>query len=111
MSSGRSQHTLSNDGTGAALAGTAALLMGLLVVVLGAIAILMWSDARHARDVANHESDCEPDVVHAGDGHDRERQSTGSLTSYAGAAPSNADALAAAHKPYPAALPPASQVR
>src|SRR4029077_13508316 len=33
--------------------------------------------------------------------------STGSLTSYAGAAPANADALAASHTPYPAALPAA----
>jgi len=31
----------------------------------------------------------------------------GTLTSFAGAAPANADALAAAHKPYPAALPTA----
>jgi nitrite reductase (NO-forming) len=31
---------------------------------------------------------------------------TGTMTSYAGAAPANADALAAAHTPYPATLPP-----
>ena len=33
--------------------------------------------------------------------------SQGDLTSYAGAAPANADALAASHAAYPAALPPA----
>jgi nitrite reductase (NO-forming) len=33
---------------------------------------------------------------------------TGSLESYAGAAPANADALATAHKPFPAALPAAA---
>src|SRR5204863_3549060 len=33
--------------------------------------------------------------------------SSGELTSYAGAAPANADALAAAHVPYPAVLPAA----
>ena len=32
---------------------------------------------------------------------------SGALTSYAGAAPANADALAAAHKPFPATLPAA----
>ena len=31
----------------------------------------------------------------------------GALTSFAGAAPANADALATAHKPYPATLPSA----
>ena len=80
------------------------MLMGLLVVALGTVAILMWSDARHSR--SNTGSTANPTSTMPG--MDMSTSvNTGSLTSFAGAAPANADALAAAHKPYPAALPPA----
>jgi nitrite reductase (NO-forming) len=72
----------------------ASILLGLLVAILGFFALLMWVDARQQRDAAPAASD----AVH---------ETTGSLTSYAGAAPADADALATAHKPYPATLPPA----
>ena len=95
-----------DDGTGVALAGAAAMLMGLLVVVLGVVAILMWSDARNARHDAGQSSTAS--TASSMSGMDMSASANaGSLTSYAGAAPENADALAAAHTPYPAALPPA----
>ena len=78
-----------DQGYGAALAGSAAMLMGLLVVVLGAVAILMWSDARHARD-EREDGRVLGDAQH---GHDGSAASSGTLTSYAGAAPENATAL------------------
>ena len=107
MSSSGYQNSPGNDSTGAALAATAAMLMGLLVVVLGVVAILMWSDARHTRNVANHESPA-TSTASSMPGMDMSASANnGTLTSYAGAAPSNAAALAAAHRPYPAALPPA----
>src|SRR6476646_8605475 len=85
-----------------ALAGTAAMLMGLLVVVLGVVAILMWSDARttrhDARAVASTSASPMSGMASSA--------GAGTLTSYAGAAPENADLLAAAHRPFPAALPP-----
>ncbi len=95
-----------DDGTGAALAGAAAMLMGILVVVLGTVAILMWSDARNARNDAGNTANATStmpgmDMSGAASG-------SGSLTSYADAAPANAADLAAAHTPYPAALPAAA---
>jgi nitrite reductase (NO-forming) len=96
----------SNDaGISAALAGTAAMLMGFLVVVLGVVTIFMWSDARNARDDARTSSTSATSTMPGMDG--TSPADNGSLTSYAGAAPANADELAAAHKPYPAELPPA----
>ena len=82
------------------------MLMGLLVVVLGTVAVLMWSDARNAR---GHSSSAPAaNATSAMPGMDMSASAnTGTLTSYAGAAPANADELAAAHTPYPAALPPA----
>jgi nitrite reductase (NO-forming) len=94
-----------NDGVGVAFAGVAAGLLGVLVVVLGGVALLMWSDARDARDDSGKVA---ATVTSSMPGMDMTvGSSTGSLTSYAGAAPSNADELAAAHAPYPATLPPA----
>src|SRR3954451_11156253 len=94
-------------GWGAAVAGTAAMLMGLLVVVLGAVSILMWSDARNSRHTTS-DSTSNTAGTPAMTGMDMSASANaGSLTSYAGAAPENADALATAHHPYPAALPPA----
>ncbi len=88
-----------------------ALLLGLAVAVIGLFAIFMWSDSRSARDdakqaaasaAASSSSMANMPGMTAG-----ASTSSGSLESYAGAAPANADALAAAHRPYPATLPAA----
>jgi FtsP/CotA-like multicopper oxidase with cupredoxin domain len=85
------------------LAGAAAVLLGVLVAVLGFFALMMWVDARHARDAADRAA---ASAAGSMPGMDMSSSaSAGSLTSYAGAAPANADDLATAHKPYPATLP------
>src|SRR3954447_11971557 len=94
-------------GRGAALAGTAAVLMGVLVVGLGAVAVLMWGAATNSRHNSGSTGNATPASSMA-EMDIAASANAGSLTSYAGAAPENADALAAAHVPYPAPPPPAS---
>jgi nitrite reductase (NO-forming) len=77
-------------------AGAAAALLGVLAGVLAVFALLMWLDARSNREDASAASHSSMAGM----------TSTGTLTSYAGAAPTDAAAIAAAHEPYPAALPP-----
>src|SRR6185437_4492575 len=89
-----------------ALFGVATMLLGLLVAVLGVFALLMWLDARHARNDANTAPASASAAAMPGMAM-RGFANLGSLTSSAGAAPANADALATQHKPYPAALAPA----
>src|ERR671935_245231 len=74
-----------------------------LVGVLGFFALLMWIDAHNARDDAQRAAAA---ATQSGTATGA-TASAGSLTSYAGATPANADEIAAAHKPYPAALPAA----
>ena len=84
------------------------LLLGLLVGVLGFVAVAMWSDARDARDSASASQAATANDSASMPGMDMSAQSAAApseLQSYAGAAPTNAAAIAAAHKPYPAALP------
>ncbi len=88
-----------------ALVGVVSLLLGLLVAVLGFVALMMWLDARNLRDHAAHAAASAP--ASSMGGMDMSSTNLGSLTSYAGAAPANADSLAAAHKAYPATLPAA----
>src|SRR5580765_2461171 len=88
-----------DPGSGALVA-VVAIMLGILVGVLGIFALLMWIDARNARDDANNSSSM-ADMP----GMTATTTGTGAMTSYAGASPANADALAAAHKAYPAALP------
>src|SRR5215218_9308720 len=76
-----------------------AMMLGILVAVLGFLALLMWIDARNARDDAGKVA-AAPAVV---DGH--AHATAAGLESYAGASPANADAIAAAHKAFPAELP------
>jgi nitrite reductase (NO-forming) len=77
-----------------------AMLLGILVAILGFLALLSWVDANNAKDAANRAAAKVAQAPHV--------HATGSgLTSYAGAAPSNADELATKHTPYPAALQPA----
>ena len=88
-----------DPGSGALVA-VVAIMLGILVGVLGIFALLMWIDARNARDDANSSSSM-ADMP----GMTATTTGTGAMTSYAGASPANADALAAAHKAFPAALP------
>jgi len=94
-----------------ALWGVVSLLLGLLVAILGFFALMMWIDAHNAKDAANRAaasvsgSDGMAGMPGMAAGTDAPASS--GLQSYAGAAPANADALAAAHKPFPADLPAA----
>ena len=76
------------------LAKVVALLLGILVAVLGFFALLMWADARDARESA--------DAAVALHG---EHNTALPLNSFAGQVPENAQELAAAHKATDAALP------
>jgi nitrite reductase (NO-forming) len=87
-------------------------MLGVLVAVIGFFALMMWADARNSRDTASASSASTAAAKSggtsmAGMGTSGATASSGDLTSYAGAAPANADALAAAHVPYSAALPAA----
>jgi nitrite reductase (NO-forming) len=92
-----------------ALAKMAALLLGLLVGVLGVFALLLWADARDARNAADRVAAKAGNAaaVPAGQEALHAHSTAAGLESYAGAAPANADALAKAHRPFPAALPAA----
>ena len=86
----------------------AALLLGLTVAVIGFFAVMMWADSRDAHDGATPTTSAASMADMPGMASDAPASGSpqnGSLQSYAGAAPANADALAAAHKPYPAAWP------
>jgi nitrite reductase (NO-forming) len=84
-----------------ALAAIVAVLLGILVAVLSFFALFTWLDARSARDAADRAT------AKASAATPAASADLGALKSYAGAAPANADALAAAHKPYAATLPAA----
>jgi nitrite reductase (NO-forming) len=85
---------------GGAFAKVAALLLGLVAGTLAIVAVLMWADARQSRD---GESSAAPAPVPAAT-HDHATALP--LNSFAGIVPTNAHALAHAHKPYDATLPP-----
>jgi nitrite reductase (NO-forming) len=86
------------ESDGAALAKAAALLLGLLVGVLGIVTVLLWLDTRDGSDAAAAEA---PAAQSAAD-----HNTALPIGSFAGVVPSNAQALAEAHKPYDATLPP-----
>jgi hypothetical protein len=83
----------------------ASVLLGILVVALGFLAAFMWFDAHHAREAADRAAS-RATAAAGGGGHAMPGMSAGlgSLTSYSGAAPANAEHLAAAHAPFPAAF-------
>jgi nitrite reductase (NO-forming) len=83
-----------------ALFKAAAVLLGIAVGIVGFFALMMWSDARNARDDANAASAAAEPATH---------QHAGALplNSFAGVVPANAQALAEAHKAYDATLPAA----
>src|SRR5207248_10910406 len=102
MSSGpylSKQPTRGNLGYKDALFGVASLLLGLLVAVLGFVALMMWLDARTARHDARQ---APAKVTTTAGAMDMGSTNLRSLTSYAGAAPADADALAAALPAHPA---------
>jgi nitrite reductase (NO-forming) len=90
-----------------ALVAVVSVMLGILVGVLGIFAIAMWFDANDAKNAAERAAGkvsasgsaaTMPGMDHA--------SAAGGLTSYAGAAPSNAEEIAKAHKPFNAAMPP-----
>jgi nitrite reductase (NO-forming) len=85
----------------------ASLLLGILVAVLGFFALMMWSDARDARDAANRAAAKAAAGTPVSGAEQHAHATALGLESFAGAAPANADALATAHKAFPAALPAA----
>jgi len=84
-------------------------LLGALVAVVGFFALMMWADARNSRDDASSAAAAQAPTAAAGQSMAGMSTSSaaGDLTSYAGAAPANADALAEAHQAYPASMPAA----
>jgi nitrite reductase (NO-forming) len=93
------------DSDSFALVAIVAVMLGILVAVLGIFSITMWFDAHGAKDAAERAASKAtagaagmPGMNHSSTG--------GGLISYAGAAPSNAEELAKAHKPFNAVMPP-----
>jgi nitrite reductase (NO-forming) len=85
-----------------AFAKMAAVLLGLLVAVVGFFALLMWVDARD-RDSGTAEAAPAAAEAH---NHATDHNTALPLNSFAGMTGPNAQALAAAHKPYDAVMPP-----
>jgi nitrite reductase (NO-forming) len=82
----------------------AALLLGLAVAVVGLFALFMWADARDARESTPAAAEAS---AATGPNHATDHNTALPLNSFAGVVPENAQELAAAHKAYDAALPPA----
>src|SRR5256885_1029349 len=91
----------------------ATILLGFAVGIGAIFSVLMGADAHDAREQAAHTANISAGAQQSTSGMAMAgmdmaaASSAGTLTSYAGAAPENADALAAAHQPYPADLPAA----
>ncbi len=84
----------------------AAIAIGFTAAVVGFFALLMWLDARDARDATPAVATAHAHEAAPAAGTDVHAHTTAAgLESYAGAAPANAEELAAAHKPYPAEMP------
>jgi hypothetical protein len=85
-----------------ALVKVVALLLGIMLAIVGFLALLMWADARDARDDASTAAL----EVTAGASVPEDHNTALPLASFAGVVPENAQELAAAHKPYDATMPP-----
>jgi hypothetical protein len=85
-----------------AFAKAAAVLLGLLVAVVGFFALLMWADAREARDDAAPAASAPAPAAH---NHATDHNTALPLNSFAGVVPANAKELAEAHKAVDATLP------
>jgi nitrite reductase (NO-forming) len=105
----RAREAAREETASSALFALACIGLGFLVVALAFVAVMMWSDANGARNAADRAAASAgagpsmamtmPTTAPAG--------AVSELESFAGAAPENADAIAAAHKAFPAALPAA----
>jgi nitrite reductase (NO-forming) len=98
-------------GTGP-LAKVAVLLLGLAVAALASLGIWLGASAQNARDdarkaAASVSTASSQGAMLATDMGSTSSAAAASLTSFAGAAPANADAIAKAHRAFPATLPPA----
>ena len=84
-----------------------ALFLGFAVGILGLVALWMGISAQNARDDARAAAKAAPAATTSMPGMAMPSSAEGArpTPSFAGIAPANADALAAAHKAYPAALP------
>jgi nitrite reductase (NO-forming) len=90
-----------------ALVAVVSVMLGILVGVLGIFAIAMWFDANDAKNAAERAAGKVNATAPAASMPGMDHSSgAGGLASYAGAAPSNAEELAKAHKPFSAAMPP-----
>ena len=85
----------------------AALLLGFAVAVVGLFALLMWADARDARESGGATAD----AATAPHNHATDHNTALPLNSFAGVVPENAQALAEAHKALDARLPAAPAAR
>src|SRR6266508_1740259 len=86
-----------------ALTKVVALFLGMLVAILGFAALMLWADARDARDDANAAAASSGPAAE----HVHERAGALPLNSFAGTVPENAEQLAAAHEARDATLPAA----
>jgi nitrite reductase (NO-forming) len=84
-----------------ALAKVVALFLGILVAILGFTALMLWADARDARDDANAAAASSGAAAE----HVHEHAGSLPLNSFAGTVPDNAEQLAAAHHARDATLP------
>ena len=86
----------------------ATMLLGLMVAVVGFFALMMWADAREARDDAAQPAAAasETDAAAAGQEQMDDHNVALPLASFAGVVPENSAELAEAHKATDAMLPP-----
>jgi nitrite reductase (NO-forming) len=96
-----------SDSIGGAFWMFAAIVLGFTAAAVGLAAFLMWLDARgESQSVATPAAVEAPAAGPQGAGADVHAHTTAAgLESFAGAAPENAQDLAAGHKPYPAEMP------
>ncbi len=91
-----------------AMAKFLAVLFGVGLVIVLAIAFWAVIAAQKARDDAHKAANGAPAATAPASTHDMSASAAAAASpSYAGLAPDNADALATAHKPYPATMPAA----
>ncbi len=93
-----------DEGSGVALK-LSALFLGLAVGALIIVAVWMGASAQDARNDARAAAAAKPAAAMPGMSMPASGEGVRATPSYAGIAPANADALAAAHRAYPAELP------
>src|SRR5215218_7004070 len=102
MATHTAQYRRPPESSSGVLAKVFALFLGLMVAVLGFAALMLWADARNARDDANAAAA----QGEAGAAGHTQHDTALPLNSFAGQVPANAQALAEAHKATDATLPP-----